>query len=118
MIKFYGYKNCDSCRKAKKTLMNASVEFEDIDILTNPPSKKELESMLSFYEGDLKKLFNTSGKAYRENNYKDKIKKISKEDALNDLTSDGYLVKRPFILAKSFGMVGFKEEDLKKQLSK
>ncbi len=110
-MKFYQYKKCSTCVKAKKFLDVLGVDYKDIPIVDTPPSKKELNSMLDFYEGDLKKLFNTSGVMYRELNMKDKIKEISKKEALDLLSKNGKLVKRPFLLSDNFGVVGFKEKE-------
>ena len=66
--------------------------------------------MLFRSEGDLRKLFNTAGGDYRELDMKLKLPKMSPVEALNLLSSRGNLVKRPFVLGDSFGLVGFKEE--------
>ena len=39
-----------------------------------------------------------------------KLPKMSQAEALNLLSSRGNLVKRPFLLGDSFGLVGFKED--------
>jgi len=61
-------------------------------------------------EGDIKKLFNTSGKDYREMNIKDKLKTTSEDKLLDMLSKNGNLIKRPFVLGTNFGTVGFKED--------
>ena len=67
--------------------------------------------MLSFLDGDLKKLFNTSGQLYRELEISKKLPDMTTEQALALLSKNGKLIKRPFILASDFGMVGFKENE-------
>ena len=104
------YNRCGSCRKAIKFLDDNNIEYTGKEILETAPSVEELQKMLGFLNGDLKKLFNTSGVKYREGNYKDKIKTMSVDEAIKALSEDGALVKRPFVLAENFGTVGFKEE--------
>ena len=64
-MKFYEYKGCDTCRRAKKFLESRSLAFEAIPIREQPPTKAELNRMLAIYGGDLGRLFNTSGGDYK-----------------------------------------------------
>ncbi len=109
-MKIWKYNRCGSCRKAIKYLEENNIDFEPVEILDNPPTVEELRLMLNFLEGNLKKLFNTSGVKYREGNYKEVIKSLSEEEALEILSKNGALIKRPFILSDNMGAVGFKEE--------
>lgn len=110
-VQFYGYNKCDTCRKAKKWLEEQDIAFTEHDITTTPPSKAELTTMLACYDGEIKKLFNTSGKVYRAGDWKTKVPSLSAEEAIDALSQDGYLVKRPFVLNAQKGAVGFKNED-------
>ena len=116
-MKIYTYKKCGTCRKATQWLDKRGIPYEEIPIRDTPPTKKELESMLRSYGGDLRKLFNTSGMDYRSLGLKDKLPSMSKHEAFNLLTQNGNLVKRPFVLTDSFKAVGFKEADWSEALS-
>lgn len=116
MTKIYQYPNCSSCKKALKFLSANGVNFDSINIVDTPPSKKELKTMLESYSGEIKKLFNTSGQVYREMKIKDKIDSLSKNDAIDLLNANGKLIKRPFLLDKKTNLVGFKEETWKQEL--
>lgn len=109
-MKLYQYPKCSTCRKAVKFLNERGVEFESIDITQQPPTKIELQTMLGSYQGDIRKLFNTSGVQYRELKIKDSIATMSAEDAIELLSGNGKLIKRPFLLHKTKGIVAFKEE--------
>ena len=109
-MKIYTYKNCGSCKKATKWLNAQGIDYDERPIRETPPSVSELKQMLDFQGGDLSKLFNTAGGDYRELNMKLKLPQMSQADALNLLTGRGNLVKRPFALGDSFGLVGFKED--------
>lgn len=108
--RFYGYAKCDTCRRAKKWLTEHDVAFTEYDITVNPPSKKELETMLASCDGEIKKLFNTSGKVYRSGDWKSKLPSMTANEAIDALSQDGYLIKRPFLLIDQKGTVGFKSE--------
>ena len=109
MLKVYIYKNCDTCRKAKKYLNAKEVECELIPIREKPPSVNELRVMLDNYKGDMRRLFNTSGRDYRDLNLKDKLSKMKEIEALELLSKNGNLVKRPFAINGKDGAVGFSE---------
>lgn len=111
-MKLYQYPKCSTCRKASKFLSQHGVEFTSIDITEQPPKKVELKAMLASYNGDIRRLFNTSGVQYRELNMKEKLPSLSAAQAIDLLAGNGKLIKRPFLLnADRQGIVGFKEAD-------
>lgn len=110
-MKIFTYKNCGTCKKATKWLNAQGITFEEVAIRDTPPSIQELRQMLGYQADELRKLFNTAGGDYRELNMKDKLPTMAVDDALELLASRGNLVKRPFLLADDFGLVGFKEAD-------
>ncbi len=109
-MKIYVHYNCSSCKKALKWLEANQVEAEIVNLLEQTPSVEEFQQMVEAYDGNLKKLFNTSGQMYRELGIKDKVASMSQEEVFSLLGSEGMLVKRPFLLAGGKGLVGFKEE--------
>lgn len=113
-IKFYEYKNCDTCRKAAKYLAARGLKFERIPIIEKPPSAAELKKMLGYLKakgGSFKNLFNTSGQLYRELDISEKIKAgMTEAEAIALLAKNGKLVKRPFVLTDGDGTVGFRAD--------
>ncbi|MBX2847485.1 MAG: arsenate reductase family protein [Acidiferrobacterales bacterium] len=110
-MKLYQYPKCSTCRKAVKFLHEYDIEFKLIDITEKPPAKTELKAMLASYDGDIRKLFNTSGVQYRELKMKDKLPNMTAKQAVDLLAGNGKLIKRPFLLnADKQGIVGFKED--------
>jgi len=108
-LKVYAYKNCDTCRKAKKFLEANAIAHEMIPIREQPPGKSELKTMLSCYDGNIRKLFNTSGGDYKAINMKEKLPEMTDAEAINLLSKNGNLVKRPFAIKAKTGVVGFNE---------
>ena len=108
--KIYSYSKCSTCRKALQFLEKKGVPHEVIDITENPPTQAELRQMLKVYQGEIKRLFNTSGLQYRELGLSEKLKGLSEVQALELLASNGKLVKRPFVLKGPEGAVGFDEK--------
>ena len=114
-LKVYAYKNCDTCRKAKKFLKAKRIDHELIPIREQPPTESELKRMLACYKGDIRKLFNNSGGDYKSMNMKEKLPGMSNSEAIDLLSKNGNLIKRPFALLGKIGTVGFNKtiwEDL------
>ena len=112
----YAYKNCDTCRKALKWLKENQVNHETKAIRETPPTKEELKAALAANGGDLRKLFNTSGGDYRDLGLKDKLPAMSESEALDLLSKNGNLVKRPFLIGDSVALTGFNEAAWKSAL--
>jgi arsenate reductase (glutaredoxin) len=114
MLTFYWYPKCGTCQKAKKWLEAHQIQYNDIHIVENPPSKETLEDLYKKSGLELKKFFNTSGQKYRELGIKDRIKTASETELLELLASDGMLIKRPIVTDGKKVTVGFKEEEFEK----
>ena len=109
-LKVYTYKNCSTCRKAVRWLDAKGIAYREAPIREQPPSKAELRKMLESMDGEIRRLFNTSGGDYRDLRLKDKLSKMTDAQAIDLLAKNGNLVKRPFALAKGCGTVGFNED--------
>lgn len=108
-MKVYGYKKCDTCRKAMKWLDAKGVDYTFIDITQQSPAAATLK--LALRKGySLSDLFNKSGGQYRELGMKDKLPTMSEAEAVALLTSNGYLCKRPIVVNANSVTVGFKAE--------
>jgi Spx/MgsR family transcriptional regulator len=110
-LRVYAYKGCDTCRRALKFLDAQKRAYEVVPIREQPPTVAELKRMLARYDGDLRKLFNTSGQDYKALGMKDRLPTLSAAEALALLSQNGNLVKRPFVLSARGGVVGFKEDE-------
>lgn len=110
-MKVYLYNKCSTCKNALKFLEKHHFHADVVEITQQPPSIDELEAMLAFQNGQLRKLFNTSGQLYRKMGLSEKLDKLPLDLALQLLHTTGMLVKRPFLLDKDFGLVGFNEQE-------
>lgn len=116
MYEVYYYPACNTCKKAIKWLKENDIEVTLKHIVEETPSKGVLKEVFDKSGLAINKLFNTSGKKYRELNMKDKLKSISEEEALELLASEGMLIKRPMLLGAETALVGFKEADWEAKL--
>ena len=66
--------------------------------------------MLAVFDGNIKKLFNSSGKDYRDMKLGEKLSAMSEDEVFDLLSSNGNLVKRPFMISGERGLAGFNED--------
>ncbi|MBI1841446.1 MAG: arsenate reductase family protein, partial [Verrucomicrobia bacterium] len=64
-----------------------------------------------------RKLFNTSGLDYKAMNLKERLAGMTQAEALKLLRGNGRLVKRPFVITRDSGWVGFDESEWKRRLA-
>ena len=110
-MKFFSYNKCGTCRKAKKILDAYKVSYDEIDITETPPPKSVLKKAIKLK--GMKKLFNTSGEQYKKLRIKDKIGDMTEAQAIELLSSNGRLVKRPIVVDGNRITVGFDEIEYK-----
>jgi len=116
VIKIYEYPNCTTCKKALKFLVQNRFAVEKVDIFQKAPTKAELKQMLKYLDGNLRRIFNTTGTLYQEMKLSEKLPKMTEEQAIEILSKNGRLVKRPFVLLENTGLVGFHESQWRKTL--
>ena len=110
MYLFIEYPKCSTCRRAKKFLDDNNISYQDRNIVTDNPSKEEIEKFLKISGKDIKAFFNTSGNLYKQLNLKDKLQSMSLDEKISLLSTDGMLVKRPILVSDDFVLTGFKEQ--------
>lgn len=110
-LKVYAYKNCGTCRKAAKWLDENGIVHQEIPIREQPPTTAELKRVLKAVDGNMRKLFNTSGQDYKALNMKEKLPTLNESEALELLSKNGNLVKRPVVIGPGVALVGFNEEE-------
>lgn len=115
MLIVYCYRNCSTCRKALAFLKEHDILFEERPIVPQPPSASELLRMADGV-GDIKRLFNTSGGAYRSLNLKERLPLLTRGQTIDLLAGNGMLIKRPFALGDEVALVGFREEEWRQAL--
>lgn len=113
---FIEYPRCSTCKNAKKWLDERNVQYTDRHIVEENPTFDELKEWYERSGLPLKKFFNTSGILYKEMQLKDKLPKMSEEEQLKLLSTNGMLVKRPLIVEDDFVLIGFKEAEWTEKL--
>ena len=115
-MKYICYPKCTTCKKAEKWLIENEIGYEKRDIKEENPSYDELALWYQKSGLPLKKFFNTSGMLYRSMELKDKLLKMTDQEMLELLATDGMLVKRPIVVKDDVVLVGFKEAEWAEKL--
>ena len=116
-ILFVEYPTCSTCRKAKRWLDENGVPYLDRHIVDEAPTAEELRAWSKLGNIPARKLFNTSGKLYRELGVKDRLAGgMTDDEAFDLLAGNGMLVKRPILVGDGLALVGFREEAWKEAL--
>ncbi len=110
-ILFIEYPKCTTCQKAKKWLDEKGIDYIDRHIKEQNPTAEELTEWHRKSGFPIKKFVNTSGMLYRELELKDKLPKMTEEEIIDLLATDGMLVKRPVIVGDDFVLTGFKPDE-------
>lgn len=104
MLKIYGLKNCDTCKKAIKWLEAENIDFEFADIRNPAPDAETLKYWLE-QVGD-KLLINRRSTSWR--NLSDEQKNSSTDPEFLALISENTtLIKRPVFVKHDEIIVGF-----------
>ena len=116
-IILYSYSKCSTCRKALKWLDQKFLEYHLIDIVKTPPSEEFLYLALNQNAADKKKVFNTRGKTFKLIDFD--INKSSNEEIIQLLSSDGKLIKRPFLIYEEEKIIlGFSDSEYNNYFAK
>jgi arsenate reductase len=115
-MKIYCHPRCGTCKKALKFLDENNVQYEYINLLEVTPTIDEIKKAYKNSGVPLKKLFNTSGKLYRELEMKDKVAGMTEDEVFELLSNEGMLIKRPMVIKGDLSSFGFNEEEFNKYL--
>lgn len=112
-VAIYQYAGCGTCKKALKWLDARGVRYRSIEIVTAPPSAKELRAFLDASGLPVRKLLNLSGASYRAllaERGKPAIDALDDASLLALLAADGKMIKRPLLVRGKTVIVGFDED--------
>lgn len=97
-----GLSTCSTCKKIEKALKQADKQYIYQDVRKNPPTQEQLlEWVEKIGTDEINRLVNYSGQAYRKLQLKDIWQKLSVQEKVERLASDGMLIKRPILILDS-----------------
>lgn len=115
MTTLYGIKNCDTVKKAQKWLADNQLNPQLHDYRVNGLDPIWLAEMAEKFGWET--LVNKKSTTWR--GLSDEIKNsLNKETALQVLTENPTLIKRPIVLADNVALIGFNEAEYKQAFGK
>lgn len=103
-MKLYGLSNCDACRKARAVLTRHGVDYEFVDLATQPPDGATIGRWLAELGEDA--LLNRRSRSWRE------LDDSARQRAAVELLAEHpKLMKRPILMRDSAVMCGGDERD-------
>ncbi len=107
-MKFYGLKNCDTCRKAMKELDAAGVAYEYVDVRADGVEETTLKGWVEASGAD--KLVNRRSTTWRGLTDEEKASIEDPASLVALLTDNPTLIKRPVIVTKNDIHIGWTAE--------
>ncbi len=99
MITLVGYGKCSTCKAIEKLLKAKNITYSYREITEDIPSVEELMHWYKLSKLDsIKKLMNTSGTLYRQENLKDKLNGLNDKQQFECIAKNGMLIKRPILI--------------------
>lgn len=108
MLKMYGLKNCDTCRKARKWLDAESISHTYIDVRAGDFSGADVARWAQSVSVDM--LLNKRGTTWRGLSAADQASADSEAGAIALMAAHPTLIKRPVFETKNAVHVGFSDE--------
>lgn len=112
---FVNQPECNTCTRAREWLMDNNVEFTHRHIINENPTKEEITKWHNKSNVELMDFFKINSELYKSQGFTDKLQKMSKDDMLELLASDGGLLKRPILINDDGVILGF-DEKLKREI--
>jgi arsenate reductase len=117
VIRLYGIKNCDSCRKALKLLDELGTDCDFVDFRDSPPDLPTLNRWAAKAATGWQALLNRRSKSWQQ--LDESLRQINGQEAACQLMlQNPLLVKRPVLEAADFFAVGLHPGELEKHFGK
>ena len=110
-MKYYHNPRCRKSREGLELLNNNNHEYEIIEYLKKPLTKKELAEILSFLKMKPMELIRKNETFYKENI---KGKNLSDDEVLDFMVLEPKLIERPILVNKNKAVIGRPAENLLK----
>jgi arsenate reductase len=108
MLKVYGLKNCDTCRKALKWLEAEAIGHTFLDVRKDGVTRADVEGWADAVGVDV--LLNRRGTTWRKLSDAEKAQAEKEADAISLMTSQPSLIKRPVFVDGTNVLVGFTDD--------
>ena len=112
-MKIYHNNRCSKSRQGLSILENSNQDFEVVNYLDNPPTKKELKEILQMLGFTPIQLVRKNESIWKE---KFKNKDLSDDEIVNAMIEHPKLIERPIVVSGSKAVIGRPPENIKSLL--
>jgi len=109
-MKIYHNNRCRKSREGLSILENSNQQFEVVNYMEIPPTKKELKEILSMLGYTPIQLVRKNESIWKEN-YKNK--ELSEDEIINAMIAHPKLIERPIVVNGSKAVIGRPPENIK-----
>jgi len=109
-MKIYHNNRCSKSREGLSILENSNQEYDVINYMDSPPTKKELKEILSMLKFTPIQLVRKNESIWKEN-YKNK--ELSEDEIINAMIEHPKLIERPIVVSGSKAVIGRPPENIK-----
>ena len=114
MIKIYTVISCSSCKKAKSWLESHHLQYEEVNLMTDPIDRNDILNMLALTEDGFEEIISKRSRAYHRLNLN--FEKLSINELIEIIQENRTLLRRPLIHDDRRLQVGYNEDDIRKFL--
>jgi len=111
MVNLYTTPSCTSCRKAKAWFEDHHIDYIERNILTDPLTEDEINSILLMTEEGTDEIISTNSKTFQELNVN--IESLSLHEMYKLIINNPKMLRRPIIQDEKRLQVGFNEEEIR-----
>lgn len=111
MVIIYLSPSCTSCRKAHTWLEEYKIPFIERNIIKNPPSKTELEQIMSLTSKGTEEIISTRSKAFKKLDIN--IDELSLHELYEVIREHPEILRKPIIIDSRRIQVGYNESEIR-----
>lgn len=111
MVIIYLSPSCTSCRKAHAWLEEYNIPFIERNIIKNPPTQSELETIMSLTSKGTEEIISTRSKAFKKLNIN--IDDLSLHELYELIQNHPEILRKPIIIDQRRIQVGYNESEIR-----
>lgn len=110
LIKFYFTTSCNSCCKGRYWLEHHNLRFEEINVVTNPPSRDDLLHMFYLSDDGPEALISKRCVAYKQLGID--TSRLTLNELVEFIQANPQVLRRPLVVDQTHLQIGFNEDDI------
>ena len=114
MVTLFTTPSCTSCRKAKAWLEEHQIDYMERNIISNPLTEQEINSILLMTEEGTDEIISTNSKTFQE--LQVNIESLTLHELYKLIINNPKVLRRPIIQDEKRLQVGYNEDEIRRFL--